>query len=138
DEPPDAPSLVPAAIPDPAAHPEPDNIEAIAARRAPRPKTKRQWLLGLRLPGLPGGVRGIRIRGGMAMLVAALAIILAGLGLGRQKVVAWAPQTASLYRGIGLPVNLRGLEFEDVKTTGEMHEGVPVLIVEGTLTNVTT
>jgi hypothetical protein len=33
-------------------------------------------------------------------------------------------------------VNLRGLAFENVRTTGEVHEGVPVLIVEGTIANV--
>jgi hypothetical protein len=33
-------------------------------------------------------------------------------------------------------VNLRGLLFENVRTTGEVHEGVPVLIVEGTIANV--
>jgi hypothetical protein len=33
-------------------------------------------------------------------------------------------------------VNLRGLTFENVRTTGEVHEGVPVLIVEGTIANV--
>jgi predicted Zn finger-like uncharacterized protein len=48
----------------------------------------------------------------------------------------FAPQTASLYGAVGLPVNLRGLVFENVRTTGELHEGVPVLIVEGTIANV--
>ena len=44
-----------------------------------------------------------------------------------------APQTASLYAAIGLPVNLRGLTFADVKTATETHDGVPVLVVEGTI-----
>ena len=47
------------------------------------------------------------------------------------------PQTASLYAAIGLPVNLRGLIFEDVKSTGEFHDGVTVLVVEGTIVNLT-
>jgi hypothetical protein len=46
------------------------------------------------------------------------------------------PQTASLFAAIGLPVNLRGLAFTDVKTTKEMHDGVPVLLVQGTISNV--
>ena len=54
----------------------------------------------------------------------------------RVEVVRFAPQTASLFAAIGLPVNLRGLAFENVRTTGEVHEGVPVLIVEGTIGNV--
>ena len=32
---------------------------------------------------------------------------------------------------IGLPVNLRGLAFTDVKIGNETHDGVPVLVVEG-------
>jgi hypothetical protein len=54
----------------------------------------------------------------------------------RSHVVRIAPQTASLYGAIGLPVNLRGLTFENVRTTGEVHEGVAVLIVEGAIANV--
>ena len=41
------------------------------------------------------------------------------------------PQTASLYAAIGLPVNLRGLQFDNIKTAREMQDGVPVLVVEG-------
>src|SRR5262249_36494923 len=54
----------------------------------------------------------------------------------RTEVVRAVPQTASLFGTIGLPVNLRGLVFENVRTTGELHEGVPVLIIEGSVSNV--
>jgi hypothetical protein len=54
----------------------------------------------------------------------------------RSDVVRAMPQTASLFAAIGLPVNLRGLAFVDVKTTKEMHDGVPVLLVQGTIANV--
>ena len=51
----------------------------------------------------------------------------------RTDIVRFAPQTASLYAAIGLPVNLRGLAFVDVASATETHDGVPVLVVEGTI-----
>ena len=48
------------------------------------------------------------------------------------------PQTASLYAALGLPVNLRGLFFQDVKSRSEFEDGVMVLVVEGTIVNLTT
>lgn len=65
---------------------------------------------------------------------AAVAAGLAGIVLlfaARTAVVRIAPQTASLYALVGLPVNLRGIEFEGVKTAMLVENGVPVLIVEG-------
>jgi hypothetical protein len=53
----------------------------------------------------------------------------------RTDFVRAMPQTASFYGLMGLSVNLRGLEFEDVTTTTEQHEGVPILVVEGTVVN---
>jgi hypothetical protein len=49
----------------------------------------------------------------------------------RKDIVRQAPQLASLYRLFGMPVNVRGLVFTDVKTASETHDGVPVLTVEG-------
>ena len=56
-----------------------------------------------------------------------------GLLLMRADVVRLAPQTASLYAAIGLPVNLRGLAFENVTSVKEQRDGVTVLVVEGTI-----
>ena len=47
------------------------------------------------------------------------------------------PQTASLYAAIGLPVNLRGLAFENIKTLREVQDGVPMLVVEGEIVGTT-
>jgi predicted Zn finger-like uncharacterized protein len=55
----------------------------------------------------------------------------------RAEVVRALPQTASLFSAIGLPVNLRGLVFTEVKTSKEVQDGVPVLVVEGAIANVT-
>jgi hypothetical protein len=49
----------------------------------------------------------------------------------RKDIVRHVPQMASFYSTIGLPVNLRGLVFSDVKISNETHDGVPVLVVEG-------
>jgi predicted Zn finger-like uncharacterized protein len=138
----EAPSLVPDDEADGATDvqpvAEPDNIETVAARRAPKTKKGRGWKPGLRLAGLRlAGLRlPRRVPGGMPVVIGALAVIVLGLVVARDKVVTAAPQTASLFASIGMPVNLRGLAFENVRTTGEMHEGVPVLIVEGTISNV--
>jgi predicted Zn finger-like uncharacterized protein len=53
----------------------------------------------------------------------------------RSDVVRVLPQTASFYALVGLPVNLRGLAFEEVVTSAEQHEGVPILVVEGNVFN---
>ena len=47
----------------------------------------------------------------MPVAIAALAAMLAGLIGWRVEVVRFAPQTASLFAAIGLPVNLRGLDL---------------------------
>jgi hypothetical protein len=52
-------------------------------------------------------------------------------------VVRALPQTASFYSLMGLPVNLRGLVFDNVATASEQHEGVPILVVEGNVVNQT-
>ena len=133
----EAPSLVPdmepeTIPPEPAARsaepapPQLDNIETVAARRAGPAKKSRNLNLKLAMARL-----------GAPALIIAFAAALVAVFFFRVEVVRLAPQTASLFAAVGLPVNLRGLEFEDVRTTGELHEGVPVLIVEGTIVNAT-
>ena len=105
-----------------AADPEAD-MEALAARRARRQmlrRRKQQWPLS-RLPTL------------ILALVAANTVLMGW----RMDIVRLLPQTASLYSAVGLPVNLRGLAFEDIKMSKEEQDGMPVLVVEGTITNVT-
>jgi len=51
----------------------------------------------------------------------------------RNEVVRYLPQTASLFAAFGLPVNLRGLKFENVRISKEMQDGDSVLIVEGVI-----
>jgi predicted Zn finger-like uncharacterized protein len=118
----DAPPLVPAADgeapPAPAAELDngPPDIESVAARRARAAARKRRnrW----RQIPLP-------------VAIVALIVISGGLLSWRKEVVRYVPQLASFYSAIGMPVNLRGLAFTDLKIGNEIHDGVPVLVVEG-------
>jgi hypothetical protein len=55
----------------------------------------------------------------------------------RAAIVRYVPELAGPFAAIGLPVNLRGLEFRSIKTSHETQDGVPVLIIEGEVVNVT-
>jgi len=109
----DAPPLVPVAAS------TGEDIESVAARRGERHAAHRR--------------RWERSRWTVAILTL-LAIHLMLIGW-RTDVVRWLPQTASLYAAVGLPVNLRGLVFTSVTTERETHEGIEVLVVEGTIVN---
>ena len=120
---PDRPSIAVEA--DPAGPPslEPlEDIETIAARRYPlRGKRRRlQWPLS-------------RLQSGILALIVANAIVIGWRG----DFVRAMPQTASLYAWLGLPVNIRGLDFEKLGTTTEQHEGVPILVINGDIVNIT-
>jgi predicted Zn finger-like uncharacterized protein len=88
----------------------------------------------------PSGPRLARRPFQMSMPVAILLLGSAILGtffLGREQVVRTIPDAASVYERLGLPVNLRGVEFRDVKGANEIVDGVVVLVVEGRLVNIT-
>jgi predicted Zn finger-like uncharacterized protein len=119
----DAPSIAPVLEQEPPPEDKSagDDVETLAALRAKQ------------------AARRKRRRGRPGLSLAIFALVAAVLGLIglRKEVVQVAPQTASLYRAIGLAVNLRGLAFEGVKTTREVSEGMTVLVVEGAVVNVT-
>jgi predicted Zn finger-like uncharacterized protein len=123
----DAPSLVPAqgqGAPAAAIESDREDIESIAARRARPAQRSARRRLTFGRPGLPA-----------AILV--LAAVIAALVNWRATVVRLVPQTAPLFAMVGMPVNLRGLTFEALKSTQEFQDGMTVLIVEGTIVNVT-
>jgi predicted Zn finger-like uncharacterized protein len=131
----DSPPLVPEQdgdrVADAAATIDPlsEDIETIASRRAgpaPKagPKAGKRWKPKLVRPRLP-------------MVIVTLVIMLAALLQWRSTVVRVFPQTGSLFGAIGLAVNLRGMTFENLKTSQELQDGVPVLVVEGTIVNKT-
>ena len=103
------------------ADPEPlEDIETYAARHQKR---------GFRRPSLHWPLSNLQ-SGILALLI--VDAILVGW---RNDVVRILPQTASFYSMLGLSVNLRGLALDDVATTTEQHEGVPILVVEGSVVN---
>lgn len=123
----DAPSIVPAGAAEPAtiditpAESPRADIETLAARRRRKVAARK---------------RAAPMRAGLAIIILALVALMGGLVAWRNQVVQFVPQAASLFKAIGLTVNLRGLAIENVKTMREVQDGVMVLIVEGTVANV--
>jgi predicted Zn finger-like uncharacterized protein len=103
-----------------------EDIETIAARRARHAYTDRKQT---RTP--------LQRIFSMPMLIVLLAAILLGALNWRVALVRQFPQTASLFAMLGMPVNLRGLSFMDVKSRGEFVDGAMVLVIEGTIVNLT-
>lgn len=79
--------------------------------------------------------RNYRRIAGMALFGASITIC-AVLVLFRDQIVKEAPDLASLFGSIGLNVNLRGLEFRDLRTFSEVEDGKQVLVVEGSIRNI--
>lgn len=96
------------------------DIETVAARRFRR-----------------DAFRGRSLMKPLPLGIAALVAINAGILAFRSDIVRLLPQTASLYAAIGLPVNLRGLAFDNIRMSRTEQEGVGVLVVEGSIVNVT-
>ena len=98
--------------------PEGEDIESFA-RRLTESKANR--------------ARALRAQLGPPAIIVSLALVITALVAWRTNIVRMAPQMASLYGAIGLPVNLRWLVFGDIQITKEARDGVPVLLVEGTI-----
>jgi predicted Zn finger-like uncharacterized protein len=115
----EAPSLVPPSEPlegDAAAVAPPaiEDVEDFAARRSRRQKKRQEK------------------KSKLPYLILTLIGINAALLTWRADIVRMVPAMASLYAAIGMPVNVRGLEFRDVKI-GSEDDGMNVLVVEGTI-----
>jgi predicted Zn finger-like uncharacterized protein len=87
------------------------------------------------LPPRPTPRKSSRKGLGVAALAAAAALVVLAIAA-RATVVRAVPDLAGLYAAIGLPVNLRGLEFRDVRTTSETQDGIAVLVIEGEVANI--
>jgi predicted Zn finger-like uncharacterized protein len=98
-----------------------EDIDSFAARRARRLEA----------------IRRRRWQPDLAAIVLTLFVINAAIISWRADIVRILPQTASLFGVIGLPVNLRGLDFANVTTAKETQEDVTVLVVEGAIANTT-
>lgn len=102
------------------ARPAAKDVESYAARFSPRTGKRRRRIWSL-----------TRLQTAILALIIINAVIIGW----RRDVVRLLPQTASFYALLGMPVNLRGLVFDDVTTTTEQHDGVPILVVQGTIVN---
>jgi predicted Zn finger-like uncharacterized protein len=54
----------------------------------------------------------------------------------RQQIATVWPQSASLFARLGMAVNIRGIEFVDVRHANQREDGQPVLLITGMLKNV--
>jgi len=70
----------------------------------------------------------------MAASFGAMALLLLGLGK-REDIVRVVPPLAGAYAAIGLPVNVQGLEWREVRTSLAMESSLKVLAVEGEIRN---
>jgi predicted Zn finger-like uncharacterized protein len=96
------------------------DYEAVRRRKAARKQAEKE--------------RGLGITAGR--IAAVLAVVLVALLFARETVVRIFPQTASLYGWLGFNINVRGLEFVDLKSSYETQDGTRVLIVEGGIRNI--
>lgn len=78
--------------------------------------------------------RNFRRIGGIAIFALALAVVASFLFL-RDNMVKRSPDLASLFQMIGFEVNLRGLEFRNLRTFSEIEAGKQILVVEGSIRN---
>lgn len=91
---------------------------------------KRQVALRKKLP-----MGRIRSNARFALLVLFVWLLGGGLFF-RTDIVRVAPDMAGFYAAIGLPVNVIGLEFENVETLRTMQNGVDVTLVTGHVRNI--
>ncbi len=113
-----------------------DAADDMPPPRTARPKAEEPPKRRFRKPPLPRRGRSFRMSPSVILLMLGSALLATFL-LGREQVVRTVPDSASVYERIGLPVNLRGVEFRDVKGANEVVDGVVVLVVEGQLVNIT-
>ena len=97
---------------------EGEDIETFAQRQAQLASSRAQRL---------------RAQFGPPAFILLLSLCIMALVAWRTSIVRFAPQTASFYAAIGLPVNLREFVFSNVKTSKETRDGVPTLVVEGAI-----
>ncbi|WP_439572500.1 FxLYD domain-containing protein [Phreatobacter sp.] len=130
----------PLAPPD-AAAPLPSQVDLDADDPPPAPPPRRS--LSSRVAGLrpqlavrPSKAAAWRLSLPVVVIVLGSAILATFL-LGREQVVRTVPDSAAVYEQLGMPVNLRGIDFRDVRGANEIVDGVVVLVVEGRLVNIT-
>lgn len=108
-----------------------EHSPSISPAEAEAPRPKRKTVVSA-MPAARTRARRMPL-GSVTILLAAVLVF--GL-VSRQSIVRAAPELASLYAAIGMPVNLRGLEFQNIRTKQEIQDGVTVLAIEGEVENI--
>ena len=106
---------------------------AVAAPEKARPAARRLRLSARALPRLPSRLIP-RTAPRKLATCAVLALLLVSV-MKRDVIVRAAPPLAGAYAAIGLPVNLNGLQWRDVKTRVLVESSQRVLAVEGEIRN---
>lgn len=71
---------------------------------------------------------GAALLGGLCMMLVCGALL-------KENVVRTVPSFAPLYKAMGMKVNIRGLEFAHLSLTRETANGEPVLVIKGSIAN---
>jgi predicted Zn finger-like uncharacterized protein len=110
----------------------PKQVEPPPLQAEPRPIPR-----GSNLPALPRQPAPTGALGWVALAVI-VAGVLGGGVVAREKIVAAWPPAAKLYKTVGLPVEPLsvGLELRNMASSRRVVDGVPVLIIEGEVANV--
>ena len=112
----------------------PHDIESVAREHPPQlPGQRRRARRAAR--ALASQIVQLRRFAGVAVFAVAVAA-LSSLVVKRAEVVRLLPDLGGLYQTVGLEVNLRGLEFRDVKTYRVFEDGDVILVIDGRITNV--
>lgn len=101
------------------------------AEETPQPLPKRKTVAQF-APAARKSRRGSPLAAAAVLLICVIAF---GI-VSRQSIVRASPELANLYAAIGLPVNLRGLEFQNIRTKQEIQDGITVLAIEGDVENI--
>lgn len=72
-----------------------------------------------------------------AAILGALMLLLVSMAVFSVPVVEAVPRLARLYASIGMPVNIRGLEFGEIKVSRAVDAGGAALLIEGKISNIT-
>lgn len=132
EEPPPPPPLAPVTAAEIDAGPPALSVDASAARIDSPPPEKRKRRPAAK-PAKKKSARGPAL-GRIAAVAACLAAV-AGVVLAREAIVRKVPDTATIYAALGLGVNLRGLDFTDVRSTVSGEGTQARLVVEGEIAN---
>lgn len=118
----------------------PAAIEELPRARAVNPlmrsKPNRQSKPGLNRYELREQKRRKRARIIHPAIFAATLAILGFLLYAREPIVRRIPDLAQLYEGVGLPINLRGFDIQNVQSERVIESNGPVLIVTGEIHNI--